>query len=276
MSYKHHISQARGWSPLLPTLVLLMLACQSSFTYYPERTISNTPEEIGLKYDSIYFQTSDKIKLHGWFVPADKERGIVLHCHGNAGNISHCLYMIRIWNRLNMSTFVFDYRGFGLSEGNPHESGTYKDAEAAWRYLTGTRNIPPNKIIIHGRSLGGSIAAWLAQKHHPKILIIESSFTTIRDVAEKHFQGSPLLSILTYKYNSIDFIKNAACPVILIHSRDDELIPFELGKKLYDTAGNPKEFIEISGSHNDGVFQSQKYYEQKLDEYITKYLTHRY
>ncbi len=152
---------------------------QSSLIYYPNmpgRTLQVTPEEIGLAYQDVEFLTEDNIKLHGWFIPNESAKGTLLFFHGNAGNISHRLESINLFHKLGLNVFIIDYRGYGQSEGKVSEQGTYRDAEAAWKYLTETRGFGTKQIIIFGRSLGASIATWLASKHTPAALIIESGF----------------------------------------------------------------------------------------------------
>ncbi len=204
-------------------------------------------------------------------MPASRDRGVVLFCHGNASNISHHLDSLLIFNRLGLSTFIFDYRGYGKSSGRPSEQGTYLDAEAAWDHLVKTRKIPPSDIIIIGRSLGGPIAAWLAQDHHPQMLVVESSFTSMLDIARYRVPCTPASVIKDYKYDTRGYLANVKCPVLVIHSRDDEVIPFHHGQQLYKAVKGPKEFVEISGSHGRGFLDSLARYESGLDAFISKY-----
>ena len=143
-------------------LVSILATFQSHLLYFPYRTLSQTPAAVGLAYEDVSFQAADGVVLSGWFVPSQRARGVLLFCHGNAGNMSHRLDSLQIFHRLGLSTFIFDYRGYGRSEGQPTEQGTYLDAEAAWTYLVHTRQLAPTEIIVFGRSLGGAIAAWLA------------------------------------------------------------------------------------------------------------------
>ncbi len=163
-------------------LIALLYIFQSHYVYYPERNLSMDPGSIGLQFDSIHFETADGVKLSGWFVPSENASGVILFCHGNAGNISHRLESIQIFHRLGLDIFIFDYRGYGQSEGRPTEIGTYIDAEAAWRYLVEERQVSPNKIAVVGHSLGGAVAAWLASGHTPGALILESTFTSVPDI----------------------------------------------------------------------------------------------
>jgi pimeloyl-ACP methyl ester carboxylesterase len=247
----------------------LLISCQGSFLYHPSRVLDNNPESINLSYESVDFNASDGTNLHGWYIPAEKHRGVVLFCHGNGGNISHRLDTIKVLNELKLSVFIFDYRGYGRSSGTPTEKGTYKDAMAAWKYLREAKAVPSEKIIVHGRSLGGAIAVWLASETNPAALIVESSFTSTVDVARtmnlvRHFSG-----IITYKYPAIDYIKKVKCPIMVIHSRDDRLIVYSLGRKLYDAApGNPG-FLEIKGGHNTGFIESYDVYKNGLDMFLS-------
>ena len=256
-------------------LLLACLSCQSDLIYHPETVLTATPAAIKLDYRDVRFTASDGVKLHAWWVPAKNERGVALFCHGNAGNISHRLKTIEILNRLGLSTFIFDYRGFGLSEGHPSEKGTYADALGAWEYLVGTQNINPGKIIIHGRSLGGAVAAHLATERNPALLIIESSFTSARDVARHHVPFPPAAWIITYRYDTVGRIKKLRCPVLIIHSPDDEVIPFSHGVELFKNAPEPREFLKIAGTHNYGFVLSEIAYYTALDSFVGKYLPGR-
>jgi fermentation-respiration switch protein FrsA (DUF1100 family) len=253
------------------TYVILGLALfflQSKFLYYPVREVTCSPAGIGLAYEKIDLQTEDNLKITAWFVPAENAEYTILFCHGNAGNLSHRLDSINIFNELGLNCLIFDYRGYGGSQGRPSEKGTYLDVEAAWRWLTDKKNIPPGQIIIFGRSLGGSVAAYLAQGVQAKGLVLESCFTSFVDMGKKFYPYMPVRLFARFRYSTIDYIRRVRCPVMLIHSRDDEIIPFEFGQKLYDAANEPKEFVEIFGTHNEGFLLSGQTYEQAWSEWL--------
>ena len=128
-------------------LVANLLVFQSRFIYYPQREMTRTPQHVGLAYETVTFEAADDVRLFGWFVPAEPSRAVVLFCHGNAGNISHRLDSLHIFHRLGLSTFIFDYRGYGQSDGKPTEWGTYLDAEAAWHYLVQERRVDRMEIV---------------------------------------------------------------------------------------------------------------------------------
>ncbi len=245
---------------------------QSRFVYFPRRNVENTPEDIGLSYEEVFFQAADGVKLCGWFVPSKSARGTLLFCHGNAGNISHRLYSIHLFNQLHLSTFIFDYRGYGKSEGKPSEKGTYLDSEAAWQYLRQQRQVPAERIIVFGRSLGGAVAAHLASEQTPAALIIESAFTSIPDLGAKLYPFLPIRLLCRFDYNTLEYVQHAACPMLVVHSRNDEMIPFGHGRQLFEAAKEPKEFLELVGSHNDAAATSGEAYQESLQRFITRYL----
>ena len=244
---------------------------QSRYVYFPERILVTDPGSVGLDFENVSFETGDGIRLSGWFIPEENARGVVLFCHGNAGNISHRLESIQIFHRLGLSVFIFDYRGYGQSEGSPSEQGTYADAEAAWRYLVEKRRINPNEIIVFGRSLGGTVASQLAQGHAPGALIVESAFTSLPDIAATVYPYLPVRMLLRFKYNTVDYITKVGRPVLVVHSRDDEIMPFSHGQRLFEVAREPKRFLEITGTHNQGFIMSGERYEEGLNMFISEY-----
>jgi len=243
---------------------------QGSMVYYPTKEIEGTPADIGLKYEEITLKTKDSVNLSAWYVPAKDERGVVLFCHGNAGNISHRLDSIRIFHDLGLSVFIFDYRGYGRSEGSATEKGTYLDAESAWEYLVNVKGARPEKIILFGRSLGSAVAAELALKHKAAGIIIESGFKTIPALGAKFFPYLPLRLISRFQYSTIDKVGMIKMPKLFIHSPQDEMIPYEHGAALFEKAKEPKEFLQITGGHNEGFLTSGKIYTEGLGRFIAK------
>ncbi len=244
---------------------------QSSLIYYPNmpgRNLVASPERIGLKYQDVQFVTEDNINLHGWFIPNHAAKGTVLFFHGNAGNISHRLESIDIFHQLDLNVFIIDYRGYGQSEGKVSEQGTYRDAEAAWDHLTQTRGINAKQIIIFGRSLGASIASWLARKHTPAALIIESGFSSVPSMAKRFYPFLPVSWLTHFKYDTKNHVKSIACPVLVAHSRNDDIIPFDEGREIFAAAPEAKQFLEMRGGHNDGFIISGPIYVEGLRSFI--------
>lgn len=252
-------------------IVLMAFLCQSRLLYYPNvpsREITATPASIGLPYESVHFVTADGVRINGWLVPAAAARATLIFFHGNAGNISHRLDSLRIFNSLGLSTLIIDYRGYGQSEGRVSEQGTYDDAEAAWQYLTAERGLPAGDIVIFGRSLGAAVAAHLAAQHRPRALILESAFISVPEMAAGLYPFLPVRMLCRFKYNTAEYIKSVSCPLLIVHSPDDETIPFAHGRSLFALAGGVKQFLEIRGSHNEGFMRSGQIYVDGLDDFL--------
>lgn len=265
------------------------------FLYAPQFELEVKSKDRTIEHEDVFYRTADGKTISAWYVPyvppppvednetqaesTDEEpshdvpgsmdsKGIILFCHGNAGNISQRIDSFRIFRQLGFSTFIFDYRGYGKSEGIPTEKGTYLDADGAWDYMVKKMKIPPEEIIVFGRSLGGGIASYLAQKYHPRALIIDSSFTSVADMASRLFPGLPLKLLLRFKYNTRKRLKNIHCPVLIIHSPDDRTIPFFHGQILYETANPPKKFLRIKGDHLYNFIQSKDIYIEGLRQFF--------
>lgn len=258
---------------LYVVILVIMYFLQPGMVYFPSRAMELTPANIGLDFEEVDLKSSDGVNIHGWFVPADSGRATLLFCHGNGGNISNRLESIQQFHQLGLSVFIFDYHGYGRSGGKPGEKETYLDAEAAWEYLTAARNIDPGSIIIFGRSLGGAVATWLAVQYQSGAIIIESSFSSLPDIAARHYPFLPVKWLARFRYNSAENMAKIHAPVLIIHSPDDDLIPYDHGRKLFDLAGEPKEFLEISGGHNDGFLVSDIPYRQGIDAFVSKYFS---
>ncbi|MBL3590248.1 MAG: alpha/beta hydrolase [gamma proteobacterium endosymbiont of Lamellibrachia anaximandri] len=253
-------------------LLLVLYFSQSRLLYYPSlptRAIMATPDQVGLSFETITLTTDDGITLHGWFLPLEKPRATLLFFHGNAGNISHRLDSLEIFHRLGLAVLIIDYRGFGQSEGRPTEVGNYRDAEAAWRLLTEQKKIPPEDILLFGRSLGGAVAARLASSYPVRGLILESAFTSVPDMAADLYPMFPVRWLSRFQFDTRAYLESVSCPVLVVHSPDDEIIPFKHGQQLYQAARQPKRFLEIGGSHNMGFLQSGDSYREGLERFIT-------
>lgn len=233
---------------------------QSSFIYRPVRNVPYTPSDMDLIYEKVALKTDDGLKIAAWFVPCEKAIMTVLFCHGNGGNMTHRLDTINILNELGLNCLIFDYRGYGDSQGKPSENGTYLDAQAAWKWLTHKKGIKAEQIIIFGRSLGGSIAANLAARIIPAGLILESAFTSFPAIGAKYYPYLPVKLFAAFNYNTVESLKKINCPLLIMHSKRDEIVPYEFGPQIYEAANEPKEFVEIMGCHNDGfLFSGQTY-----------------
>jgi len=253
-------------------IVVLVWAVQDRLVYFPERTLWATPRALGVGYEDIALTAEDGVRLHGWYVPAPKARATLLFLHGNGGNVSHRLEKIAIFLRLGLNVFIVDYRGYGASEGRPDEEGTYRDARAAWKYLTGTRALPASAIVMYGESLGGAVALNLAREHTPRVLIVDSSFTSVPALGAEVYPWLPVRWISRFRYAGEEAIANVRTPVLVIHSRTDEIVPFRHGERLYAAANEPKRFLPIRGGHNDGFLASGAEYADGIGAFLDAHL----
>jgi fermentation-respiration switch protein FrsA (DUF1100 family) len=244
---------------LLVLVVYLMQARMLYLPGIPARSLDGSPADIGAEFSDVSISTADGVKLHGWYVPGSSDR-VLIFFHGNAGNVSHRLESIRQFLQLGLSVLIIDYRGYGQSEGRTTEQGIYRDAEAAWKYLTELENTPAERSIVFGRSMGASAAAYLAATQRPLALIIESSFTSVPDIASEYYPWLPVRWLSRLRHSAEDFVRQAESPVLVIHSRDDEIVPIHHGKAIYAAAREPKSFVEIRGTHNDGFLRDEQNY----------------
>ncbi len=211
--------------------------------------------------EDVYFKSLDGTPLHGWYVRHPAPSVHILYCHGNGGNITHRAFVLQyLRDRFAASVFIFDYRGYGKSEGRPSERGVLKDGRAARAWLAEAAQIDETDVVLMGRSLGGAVAVDLAAEKPPRGMILESTFTTMPDVAAHHYPYLPVRLLLRTKFDSLSKIAAYRGPLLQSHAPDDEVIPFELGHRLFDEAGGDKQFIALEGlTHNDP--QSPEYYE---------------
>jgi hypothetical protein len=239
--------------------------------YFPRVEIEATPDLLGLKFEDITFIAEDGTKLIGWWLPHAQARGTLIHCHGNAGNLGHRVELAARLHQLGVNVFLFDYRGYGRSRGWPSERGLACDARAAYEFVRaqyGDAERPP--ILLHGQSLGGAVAARLALEKNVRGLILESAFTSVPDMARQLYPGLPLHRLLTTRYDTLDHVARLAIPKLIAHSPDDELVPFEMGRRLFAAAAPPKQFVALAGGHNDGLWTPE--YDRALHAFIAQTL----
>ncbi len=277
------ISSAMQWTGVWAIIIsllgayvalgLVLLVFQSRLVYFPDKLMAGTPHDVQLSYEAIYFKTRDGVELFGWHVPAPNGKGTILFCPGNAGNISHRLEYLQIFHRMGLSTFIYDYRGFGLSSGTPTEAGTYLDSEAAWDFLVSKKGIPPDRIAVYGESLGGAVAARLATQNRPGAVILASTFTSLPDLGAELYPLFPVRLLSRFSYNTLEYVRRAQSPTLVIHSADDEIVPFTHGRELYNTVSAPRELLSIKGDHNSGFILSGDAYVQGIERFLSKTLS---
>ncbi len=251
-------------------LVGLAFAFQDQLLFQPTHRLVATPDDAGMDYETVRLNTDDGETLHGWWIPApDTARGTLLFFHGNAGNISGRLESVQQFHRLGLNVLIVDYRGYGQSTGSPSEAGIYRDAETCWDYLRTQQGAEPQGIVLFGRSMGGGPATWLAAKHQPGAVILESVFTNVPDVGAHHYSFLPVRALATNQFDNLSRVADIEAPKLFIHSREDRVVPFALGRQVYEAASPPKQFLEIQGGHNDGFLVSAEEYLRTIDEFLS-------
>lgn len=250
------------------TVLLWVLVFQDRLVYHPARELVVTPAARGWAYEDLRLRAADGVTIDAWVLPLAGARGWVLFCHGNAGNISHRLETIEIFRGLGLSVLLFDYRGFGASEGQPSEEGTYRDAAAAWDHLTQTLGVDPGRIVVWGRSLGGAVAAELAAGKPCAGLVLESTFADIRSLGARLYPYLPIRLLSRYRYETARNASRARCPVMVIHSPEDELIASSHADEIFEVAPDPKRLLAIRGNHNNGFLLSGEVYTGAVDAFL--------
>lgn len=264
-------------SSMLPRVALVLVVAwlfvrwfEWRSVYVPSRALSGDPSQAGLAFEEVSFMTEDAKLLYGWWIPHPSARGTVLYCHGNAGNISGRIDLCRDLHRLRVNVFIFDYRGYGRSKGWATEQGTYRDARAAYEVVCaryGDAEDPP--VIVYGASLGGAVASQLALDKPVRALVVESSFPSAVDVGERLYPWLPVRAICSFRYDAARRLAHVAAPKLLASSRNDQLIPFELGWRLYEAAAPPKRFFELRGPHDEAGWNETPAYWAELERFVT-------
>ncbi|TAK62217.1 MAG: alpha/beta hydrolase [Bacteroidetes bacterium] len=253
--------------------IILILFFEHKIVYHPYRYPAGNwnTSLFNLPIAECAFRATDNVMLHGWFLRHDTATITLLWCHGNAGNITHRLEQIRMLRLLKVNIFIFDYRGYGKSEGEPSEQGLYNDALAAFDYLAQQKNVNPQNIVIYGQSLGSAVAIDLATKRSCAGLIVESSFPSARVIAKDMLPWFPLHLLIKSEFNSIEKIKSLTLPLLFIHGEKDDIITIHHGKELFAAANEPKLFFSIpEAGHNDCYFVGGASYLRSIQEFIAQ------
>ena len=260
---------------ILLILAFIVFSCiffpqiENFFIFYPDRELEFHPADWRLSFEDVYFETEDKTRLHGWFFPQKGNAPVIIFCHGNAGNICHRLENVKLLLDQKLQVFIFDYRGYGQSQGRPSETGIYRDGLAAYDFLVVQKNIPPERIILFGRSLGAAVAIEIALKRKIRSLITESAFTSTKGMAKTIPLFMPFSFFLPPHYNNLEKIARINVPKLIIHGETDEIVPFSMGQKLYHAAKTPKYFYSIKNAgHNDTYVLGGKNYFDTLAAFV--------
>jgi fermentation-respiration switch protein FrsA (DUF1100 family) len=247
-------------------IVLLMMLLEESLIYFPTKYPGGDWQPAGLTFEDVWFEAEDGVKLHGWYVPHSNPRAVVLFAHGNAGNLSHRADLLRVLHRMGLSVLAFDYRGYGRSEGSPHEAGIVADARAARRALAERAGVRESEIVLMGESIGGAVMVELASEDGAAGLVLENVFSSAPDVAAYHYPWLPVRSLMRTRLNAAGKISQYRGPLLQVHGDADTIVPIELGRRLFEAANEPKQFVVIPGAdHNDP--RTREFFEA-LDAFI--------
>jgi fermentation-respiration switch protein FrsA (DUF1100 family) len=261
-----------SWALLLTVLTAMFAGCgiEEQLIFHPSATIARTPRQVGLEFEEVFFTAGDGVRLHGWFVPHRRARATLVWFHGNAGNISHRVDNIKLLHdKVNVHVFIFDYRGYGRSEGRVSEAGTYLDGEAALGYVRQRLGAGAADILLFGRSLGAAVATEIATRFDNQGLILESPFISIAEMARVVMPFLPIGAWLRTRYDVGTKIKAIRVPLLVLHGDRDQIIPFSQGKAVFAAAPQPKKFFTIAGaSHNDTYLVGGESYFQELSDFV--------
>ncbi|MBY0271395.1 MAG: alpha/beta hydrolase [Burkholderiales bacterium] len=254
-------------------VVLFTWLTQDRLVYFPHigGVAKSTPAQVKLPFEDVRITTTDGETLAAWWVPAEPMRGAVLLLHGNAGSIAERIDYLPHFHAMGYAVLLPDYRGYGASTGKPSEQGTYLDAQAAWRWLTGERGIKPGAIVVAGESLGGAVAAELAARVQPGSLILISTFTSVQDLGSEIYPWLPVRLISRYRYDTLAHLRNFRGPVLIAHSRDDEIVPFAHAERLFAAASGDKALLEMRGGHNNGFLFSQPSWVRTVSDFLLRH-----
>lgn len=247
-------------------------ALEHMFLYFPDNEIVMTPANMRLDFEDVFFPAEDGTKLHGWYLPGEAGKPVIVFCHGNAGNISHRVDNLRLFRELGLAVFIFDYRGYGKSQGKATEQGTYSDMRGAlsWLKNKGWKN---EQMIYFGRSLGAGVATQLALEQPPGGLVLESPFTSIKAMGQHHYALLWLIAgwAIDAKYENLTKVAKLKSPLLVFHGEQDDIVPIDFGKQLFQAAAKPKWFHAIPrAGHNDTYDRGGEEYWQRWREFIEK------
>ncbi|WP_254276682.1 alpha/beta hydrolase [Halomonas sp. 3H] len=261
-------------------VVALAWAFQERLLYLPHmgREPIGTPADRGLAWSPVTLETEDGLALDAWWLPHERPRASLLFLHGNAGNLSHRLDSLAQFHRLGLSVLILDYRGYGRSEGRPSEEGLALDARAGWRWLREAAGLAPEEIVLFGRSLGAAVAAELTmtleaeglEEDGPAAVILESPFRSVPKLGQRLYPFLPARWLARVSHDTEAHVQGVEAPLLVIHSRDDEIIPFSEGEAVYRAARDPKRLLEIRGGHNTGFLESEPDYSAGIDAFLTE------
>lgn len=248
---------------------LALLWFEWANVYKPDRAITETPAGQNVEFEDVTFVAEDGKLLNGWWVPCEDARGTIIYCHGNAGNLGGRVKVCTDLPRLGVNVFIFDYRGYGKSRGWSSEQGTYRDARAAYEFVRARHDDsddPP--VIVYGGSLGAAVATQLALDKKIRGLILENAFTSVPNMGERIYPWLPVRALGRIRYDTVSKIGRIIVPKLIAHSRDDELIPYDMGEELFKKSTHPKTFVTLAGPHNEAGWDVNPTFWTELGRFV--------
>ncbi len=239
-------------------LLLVMYLFQDRLLFMPSSGMVHTPDSFGITAEDFWVETGDGVQIHGWYFPNDNSEQVIVLSHGNAGNISYRITIAETLLETGAAVLMYDYRGYGKSEGSPNEKGLYKDIEAVVAGLKNGKEYKEENIFMYGRSLGGAVAAYAATQYNLGGLVLDSAFRNLRTMIRDVYPFVPT-ALARYTFPTDEYLKELEnIPVIIMHSPNDEIVGFHNGEYLFDVANEPKQFVELRGGHNNNFFESSE------------------
>ncbi len=237
-------------------LLFMMFLFQDRLLFMPSKGMVQTPDSFGITFEDFWVQTEDDVQIHGWYFPLEHTDQVIVLSHGNAGNISHRITIAETLLETGAAVMMYDYRGYGNSEGAPNEKGLYKDIKAVVEGLKNEKGYSEENIYMYGRSLGGAVAAYAATEFNVGGLVLDSTFKNLRSMVRDVYPFVPTF-LAKYQFPTDQYLNELKnTPVIIMHSPNDEIVGFHNGKYLYENAREPKQFVELRGGHNTNFFES--------------------
>lgn len=259
--------------------LLKLYISQNSIVFRPSEWKSETPANMGMEYEEVWLSRWIGHPVHGWWVPAVRDAVVstspqaVIYFHGSDGNISQEVATIRFLHNLGLNVLIVDYPGYGLSKGWPNEHSCYHSAEVAWRHCSRVRQFESQNIFIYGQSVGCAVGVFLARRHRCAGMIFQSGFTSVPDLATWLFPRMPAHVFSWSRMNSLRRVRHLRCPILFIHSHEDDHIPIRHAMRLYTRSQSPKKLVQLEGAHWSQSWRSNQAVRRAWQELLNRDFT---
>jgi fermentation-respiration switch protein FrsA (DUF1100 family) len=236
--------------------------------FHPSRVVDALPGSRGLAFEPLWLTADDGVRLRAWWLPTASANAPVMLCfHGNGGNLSSRIDKMKIFSDAGAAQLWVEFRGYGESGGSPNEAGLYRDARAGWKWLDAEKHVPPSRLVLYGESLGNGPAVDLATKVPAAGLIVDSGFASIPEMSKVVLPWFPIW-LSSVHFDNLAKLPSIKIPTMILHSPDDDVIPYEQSRRNFDAAAGPKRFVVLKGRHNDGFLDSQPAYGEAIKSFL--------